>query len=450
MKTIYKKMAFVLLSAFLLESTWVTPCEALKIEITQGQIAAIPIAITLFVDETGDQVAAGMAEVITYDLQSTGLFAPINPAAFIQDATSLQAGPRFADWRGINAQCLLMGRVYRGGAGLVVEFRLFDVVSGTQLAGFSMNAEAGKWRVLAHMVADEVYKRMTGEAGYFNTKIAYIAESGPHGKKRVRRLALMDWDGHGNEMLTDGKYITLTPRISPNNREIVYLTFEDGKPHVYLYDLRSRSKKRLGKFDGMTFAPRFSPDGDTVIMSLAKGGSTALYTMNIRSLEVQKLTNHEPNTIDTSPCYSPDGQHVVFTSDRGGSEQIYVMGRDGSNAHRISFGGGTYSQPVWSPRGDLIAFVKKAGGRFSIGVMRPDGSDERLIAQGFLVELPAWTPNGRVLMYTKEVRTGKGGTHSSLHAVDLTGRTHQKIKTAGESSCGYWSELLSKAPIQED
>lgn len=435
----------------------VSSASALKIEITQGQVKATPIAITNFYAPAANDASKKgeeLAKIITYDLKTSGLFEPLNPAAFVQDSASLQQSPRFADWRILNAQCLLCGKVEESGGQIKVQFRLFDVFKGEQLLGLELKVESSKWRRLAHMIADEIYKRITGEEGYFNTKLAFIDESGPKGKRRVRRLSIMDYDGADVQHLTNGSSIVLTPRYAPNNQQIAYLSYEEGAPQVFLYDLPSNSKKHLHTFAGynMSFAPRFSPDSTEIVMSLQKGGSSAIYLMNIATKKLTNLTQHDAVTstsshhIDTSPCFSPDGSQIVFTSDRGGIENIYIMGRDGSNPHRVSFGGGKYSQPVWSPRGDLIAFTKMQGGVFYIGVMRPDGSDERLITSGYLVEAPIWSANGRVLMYAKEERKGR----AQLYAIDLTGRYEHKIKTPREASDGAWSQLLNRSEMSSN
>ncbi len=423
--------------------------KALKIEITQGQVKATPIAITPFFATAGSKRGEELAQIITYDLKSSGLFEPLNPAAFVHDAASLQQLPRFADWRILNAQCLLCGTVEESGGQIKVQFRLFDVFKGEQLLGLELSVDKAKWRRLAHMVADEVYKRITGEEGYFNTKIAFIDESGPKGKKRIRRLLMMDYDGAVDSIqeLTKGESMVLTPRFAPNNRKIAYLSYEKGAPQVYVHDLDSKASRLLHQFEGysMSFAPRYSPDSNSIVMSLQKGGSSAIYVMDLQSKKLTNLTAHDAATaatshhIDTSPCFSPTGDQIVFTSDRGGTENIYVMDKNGGNPHRISFGKGKYSQPVWSPRGDLIAFTKQLSGVFYIGVMRPDGSDERTVASGYMVEAPIWSPNGRVLMYAKEAVKGR----AQLYAIDLTGRYEQKIKTPREASDGAWSQLLN-------
>jgi TolB protein len=373
------------------------------------------------------------------------LFRLLSKASFIQDAHSALQAPRFADWRMINAQCLLVGRVTSGGGQVTVEFHLFDVYNGTSMLSLSLSGRHSQWRKVAHMIADAVYSRVTGEAGYFDTRVAYIDESGPRGKKRVKRLAIMDWDGHNNIYLTDGVHMVMTPRFSPNSKEIAYLAYVNKTAHVYVINVHTRKKRLVGHFKGMTFAPRFSPDGRRLVFSLSRDGTTALYTMDLASGAVSRLTDHA--CIDTSPCFSPDGSQIVFTSDRSNvdrcMEKIYVMDSNGGNVHRISFGDGKYSQPVWSPRGDLIAFTKQLGGQFYIGVMNVDGSNERLIAEGDLVEAPYWAPNGRVLLFTKETGRGAKG-NSRLYAVDLTGRNLRSFKTPRDSSDGSWSRLLSE------
>ena len=416
----------------------------LEVTINQGQIKATPIAITNFVDSSGQTYGQDIAGIVAEDLKSSGLFAPMDQKAFIQDINSInQMGPRFADWRAINAQCLLAGEVEHSGGKITVRFRLFDSFRGTQMLGLELSVDEKKWRRLGHMIADEVYKRVTGEEGYFNTMISFIEESGPHGRSRVRRLGIMDYDGANVRYLTDGKHMVLTPRFSPNNRDIAFLSFEKGGlAQVYVYNLANGTKKSLGQFEGMTFAPRFSADATKLVMSLEKAGNSAVYVKDLASGTLKPLTQH--NGIDTSPCFSPDGSQIVFTSDRGGIEQIYVMNSDGSDQKRISFGGGKYSQPVWSPRGDLIAYTKLQQGQFYIGVMRPDGSDERLICSDYLVEAPIWSPNGRVILYTRERKSGKTRV-SQICAIDVTGRTKYELKTPREATDAAWSQLLDKS-----
>jgi len=410
----------------------------LRIDITGGKVEPLPIAIPAFAGGGGEEAQTGgdLTQVISADLERSGLFRPLDPRAFIQVVAAGEA-PRFGDWRQINAQALVTGSVQTQGDGRFrVEFRLWDVFAEQQLAGFAYTTTRQNWRRIAHIIADQVYKRITGEDGYFDTRIVYIAESGP-ARKRVKRLALMDQDGANHQYLTDGSALVLTPRFSPSAQEITYLSYASGTPRVYLYNLDTGRQESIGDFPGMTFAPRFSPDGSRVVLSRAENGTTNIFVLDLRSRRATRLT--DGNSIDTTPCYSPDGSKIVFNSDRGGSQQLYVMNADGSGIRRISFGSGKYGTPVWSPRGDLIAFTKIEGGSFYIGVMRPDGSGERLLTQDFLVEGPTWAPNGRVLMYFRE---GRSGSSTRLFTIDLTGSNQREVTTPGDASDPAWSPLL--------
>src|SRR5665213_2373395 len=373
----------------------------LHIDITRGKVEPMPIAIPAF--GGGSQVAKDITQVLSADLERSGLFKPIDPNAFIDKDANSHVPPRYGDWRVLNAQALVTGSAEQQADGRVqVEFRLWDIYAEQQLTGLRYTTTQANWRRVAHIVADAIYKRLTGEDGYFDTRIVYIAESGPL-DKRVKRLAIMDQDGANHRYLTDGRALVLTPRFSPSSQEITYLSYARGTPRAFLYNIDTGQQEVLGDFPGMTFAPRFSPDGNRVILSRAENGASNIFAFDLRTHHATRITSG--SAIDTSPCYSPDGSRIVFNSDRGGSQQLYVMGADGSGVARISFGSGKYGTPVWSPRGDMIAFTKIDGGTFYIGVMRPDGSGERELTQGFDVEGPTWAPNGRVLMYFNQSRT---------------------------------------------
>src|SRR6266566_8404423 len=429
------RMAMVTLALLLAAS----PAFAqLRLDVTRGKVEPMPIAIPPFAGGGADESKAGrdIAQVVSADLERSGLFRPLDPQSFIQNVSAGE-GPRFADWRQINAQALVTGTVQGQGDGRYrVEFRLWDVLAEQQLAGFAYTTTRQNWRRIAHIIADEIYKRITGEDGYFDTRIVYIAESGP-AERRVKRLALMDQDGANHQYLTDGNALVLTPRFSPSAQEITYLSYASGTPRVYLFNIDTGRQESIGDFPGMTFAPRFSPDGSRVVLSRSENGTTNIFVLDLRSRRVSRLT--EGNSIDTTPSYSPDGSKIVFNSDRGGAQQLYVMNADGGGIRRISFGSGKYGTPVWSPRGDLIAFTKIEGGSFYIGVMRPDGGGERLLTQDFLVEGPTWAPNGRVLMYFRQAR---GGGSSRLVTIDLTGSNQRDVTTPGDASDPAWSPLL--------
>ncbi|HTQ34321.1 MAG TPA: Tol-Pal system beta propeller repeat protein TolB [Stellaceae bacterium] len=409
----------------------------LHIDLTRGRVQPMPIALPPFGGDGGNaKLGQQIVGVVTNDLQGSGLFQPLDPKSFIQDVSS-GAPPDFGAWRQINAQALVSGQVQTQPDGKArVEFRLWDVFAGQQLAGFAYTTTQQNWRRIAHIIADEVYKRLTGEEGYFDTRIVYIAESGP-AQNRIKRLAIMDQDGANNQYLTDGRSLVLTPRFSPSAQEITYLSYAGGRPRVYLFNIDTGQQESIGDFSGMTFAPRFSPDGNRVVLSKTEGGASNIYTLDLRTHRLTRLS--DGSAIDTSPCYSPDGGKIAFNSDRGGSQQLYVMNADGSGVQRISFGSGKYATPVWSPRGDLIAFTKIDGGQFFIGVMHPDGSGERLLTQDFLVEGPTWAPNGRVLAYFRQ--TG-GGQSPRLYSIDLTGANQREIPTPGGASDPAWSPLL--------
>jgi len=413
----------------------------LTVDITRGYVEPMPLAIPDFLGTTAQEKKLGkdIAKVISRNLEFSGLFRPIDPKAFIEEMTPTSIlQPRFGDWRVINAQALVTGRVVEGqDQQFQVEFRLWDAFAGDQMLGLRFKSVKDLWRRIGHKASDAIYERLTGESGYFDTRIVYVSESGPL-DRRVKRLAIMDQDGENLEFLTDGKALALTPRFSPTAQEITYLSFEKGAPRVYLRNLDTRTQEVLGEFRGMTFAPRFSPDGNQVVLTYAENGNSELYEMDLRNGQKYQLTNN--TAIDTGPSYSPNGDFVAFESDRGGSQQIYIMDRNGGNIKRITFGKGRYGTPVWSPRGDLIAFTKQHRGQFSIGVIKPSGEGERILIRDYLVEGPTWAPNGRVLMFMRQ--TSRNPDTSELVTIDITGHNERIIFTTTAASDPAWSPVL--------
>jgi len=411
-----------------------------RLDITEGNFQPLPIAIPKFIAgaQGDDDTAGGVTQVITANLQRCGLFAPIDPAAYIETITSVDNVPRFPDWRSINAQALVTGRVTRQSDGrLKAEFRLWDVLAGQQLAGQQYFTTPDNWRRIAHIISDAIYERLTGDKGYFDSRVVFIDETGP-AERRIKRLTIMDQDGANVRYLTRGDDLVLTPRFSPSTQEITYMAYGQGDPRVYLFNIETGQREIVGNFPGMSFSPRFSPDGQRVIMSLQEGSNSNLFVMDLRSKATTRLT--DTPAIDTAPSYSPDGQQICFESDRGGHQQIYVMPGAGGQAQRISFGDGSYSTPVWSPRGDYIAFTKIVSDQFAIGVMKPDGSGERILTEGFHNEGPTFCPNGRVIMF---FRDPGGNSGPSLFTIDISGRNEQKVPTPGFASDPAWSPLLS-------
>jgi TolB protein len=411
-----------------------------RVPIPEGDFQPLPIAIPNFVAGTpaDSDVGVGVTQVITNNLKRSGLFAPIDQAAFIERITNIDTAPQFQNWKTINAQALVTGRMTRQPDGrLKAEFRLWDVATGQQLTGQQYFTSPEYWRRIAHIISDQIYERLTGEKGYFDSRVVFVDESGP-AQRRIKRLAMMDQDGANVRYLTKGSDLVLTPRFSPSTQEITYMEFGQGDPRVYLLNIETGQREIVGNFPGMSFSPRFSPDGQRVVLSLQQGGNSNLFVMDLRSKSTTRLT--DTPAIDTSPSYAPDGSRLCFESDRGGKPQIYVMPATGGPAQRISFGDGTYSTPVWSPRGDYIAFTKQGGGQFSIGIIKPDGSGERILTSSFHNEGPTFAPNGRVLMF---FRDPGGNDGASLFTVDISGRFEQRVPTPGFASDPAWSPLLS-------
>ena len=424
----------------------------IEIDITRGNLDPLPIAVSpLFQDDNSkknsinelklENVGSEISSVVENNLKTSGLFNPLSKEAFLQKPDIAHLKPRFEDWALIKAQALITGKVTIENKKLKVEFRLWDILAGREMMALAFTTVPSNWRRVGHIISDKVYERLTGEKGYFDTRIIYVSEEGPK-TARVKKLAIMDQDGFNTKYLTLGNELVLTPRFNPTNQMVTYMSYFRNMPRVYLLDIETGTQEVVGDFPGMTFAPRFSPNGKKIIMSFAKDGNSDIYTMDLENRVVERITNHP--SIDTSPSYSPDNKYITFNSDRSGFQQIYVMKSDGSNVKRISFGKGLYGTPVWSPRGDLIAFTKLHKGKFYIGVMSPDGSGERLLAQGYLVEGPTWAPNGRVLMYFKQEAPIDDGKSASvnLFKIDITGFRETRIVTPSDGSDPAWSPLL--------
>ena len=414
----------------------------LRIEITEGVIEPLPFAVPDFIAENpaAAEYAQSIARVVAADLSGTGLFREIPRDAYISRVTSFDSTIQYSDWKAINAQAVVTGAVSVGSDGrLTVKFRVFDVFADAQLGdGLQFGGSASSWRRMAHKVADAVYSRITGEGGYFDSRVVFVSESGPK-DSRLKRLGIMDYDGANLQYLTDSSSSVLAPRFSPGGERILYTSYETGSPRVFLLDVGSVQRRPLDvPAESMTFAPRFGPDGQTVLFSLTQGGNSDRYSRNVNGGQMSRLTSTP--SIETAPDFSPDGSRVVFESDRSGTQQLYVMPVTGGEPTRISFGQGRYGTPVWSPRGDMIAFTKQNNGRFHIGVMRTDGSEERLLTASFLDEGPTWAPNGRVIMFTRATE-GAGG-EPALYSVDISGRNLRRVPTEGAASDPAWSPLL--------
>ena len=424
-----------LLSAILFVALSVPAAAKIEIDITSGNVEPVPIAIPNFL---GNELGERIAKVVEADLERSGLFRIVPREAHLEKITNISTSPRFGDWQTIDAQALVVGQTVQSGNGLKTQFYLWDVYDNKQLLGREYGTDEGNWRRVAHIIADAIYENITGEKGYFDTRVVFVDETGPK-SNRVKRLAIMDQDGANLRYLTQGGDLVLTPRFSPKAQEITYMSYANGEPRVYLLKLQTGQRQLVGQSSSMTFSPRFSPNGRLVVFSRNTDGVSNIHAMDIQTGREARLTNS--SAIDTAPSYAPDGSRIVFESDRGGRQQLYTMRADGTDVRRISFGAGSYSTPVWSPRGDLIAFTKRAGGQFLIGVMKPDGSGERILTEGYHNEGPTWAPNGRTIMFFRDTPGAQGGP--KLYSIDLTGRNERSVDTPAFASDPAWSPLLN-------
>ena len=408
---------------------------------TERTVIAIPAlatpAVTTVAGLRTDSLGRQIAEVIAADLERSGLYAPLGPGSVRGISMAEVRTPVFADWQARGADNVVHGFVQASGTGgLVVGCYLYDTALGSELVRQGFEIQPGDWRRAAHKCADAIYSRLSGEAPFFDSLIAYIAESGPKGN-RIKQLAIMDSDGGNHKFITNGQALAISPRFSPDYKKIVYVSYLDNRVRVFIYDVANKTQKLVTESGNATFAPRWSPDGTQILYSMAVGGNTDIYRISAEGGTPVRLTT-TPG-IDVGGSFSPDGKKIVFESDRSGSQQLYVMNIDGSNQQRISFGGGRYATPEWSPRGDLIAFTKMGGGEFRIGVMTPSGGGMRLLTNSWQDEAPTWSPNGRVIQFfrTTPGREGK----SSLWQVDLTGVNLRRLPTPRDGSDPSWGPI---------
>lgn len=409
----------------------------IEVEIDQGVLRPLQIAVVPFSGENGSQISG----VISSNLKRSGFFDPLNPASFIETGLSLANAPNFPQWTSIGAQAVLYGAVNpRADGRMDVGFRLYDPYRQCQLVSYQFTATSEQWRRIAHKISDVVYQRLTGESGFFDSRVLFVSESGTQ-TNRLSRLTIVDQDGANPFYLTQGDEVIMSPRFSMSNPdEITYVALGKDYSRIYLYNLSTGRRESLGEFDGQVLAPRFSNDGSKIAFSIIRNGNTDVYVMNLRTRDLARLTT-DPG-IDTSPSFSPDGSRIVFTSDRSGTARLYTMRYDGTGQRPISRGGGSYTAPAWSPRGDLIAFTKQSGGRFHIGVMNSDGTGERSLSSSYFEEGPSWAPNGRYIAFARQ----SPGGDTRLWTVDLSGRVVSQAGYQERGSDPAWSGLLDAPP----
>lgn len=432
--------------ALLFAFTLAAPAVAqIKVDVTDETTAELVIAVPVMPTPQAASTAAGttdalghqVAEVVAADLRGSGLFKPLGPSGVSSIPFAEVTAPAFDRWTGSGAAALVQGFVRSNpDGGITVGCYLYDVALKSELTRAGYVVQPSDWRRAAHKCADAIYSRLSGETPFFDSRVAYIAETGPK-ENRTKRLAIMDSDGANHRFLTNGQNIVLTPRFSPDYKSIVYLSYVNKRPRIYVYSLGTGQQRLVTEGGAAAFAPRWSPDGKTILYSMSEAGNTDIYAIAAGGGPPRRLT-HAPG-INVGGSFSPDGSKIVFESDRSGTQQLYVMNADGSDQQRISFGGGRYATPEWSPRGDLIAFTKIAG-NFRIAVMTPGGQGERVLTNSWQDEAPTWSPNGRVIQFfrTTQGRSGK----SSLWQVDLTGVNERRLPTPADGSDPTWGPLL--------
>ncbi len=441
-----RKVGFAL-GVLLLSSVSGLAHAEVRLDTSTDRVEPVVIAIPDFYRAGGLEktLAADVASVVRADLQHSGLFTPLitlNPDDVDEEDTPpLNTAPPLDEWRQRAAQVVVQGASETLPDGrLRLSMRVWEVASHSQMIGFAYVTPADNWRRIAHIMADEIYHKITGEGGYFDTRLVYVAET-MFGTRKVKQLAIMDQDGANHRYLSDGALSVSSPRFSPRSQEISYVGQSSNalrdSPRVYVLNTDNGHQELLGEFSGLITAPRFSPDGNKVVLYMMQEGVNYLTELDLSTRRPHRLATR-PST-DSAPCFAPDGQQVVFVSTRSGAENLYVMNTDGGRVHRVSFGEGRYASPVWSPRGDLIAFIKNKGGQAYVGVIKADGTGERLLAAGQEVDSPTWSPNGRVLLFHRADR--KGG-EPGLYSIDLTGFNERRVPTPTAASDPAWSPLL--------
>jgi TolB protein len=411
----------------------------------EGNLEDLGIAIPTFATDRNAPTPANasgtgalgreLAEVVFNDLRNNGLFKPTGPGSLPVPTYPEITNPAWATWTSRGSEMLVKGYVRAGADGrLTVGCYLYDVALQKELARAGWVVPPVDWRRAAHKCADLVYSRLSGESPFFDSRIAYIAETGPK-DNRVKRLAIMDSDGANHRFITNGRATALTPRYSPDYRKLLYLSYVDGNPRIYSYDIGTGRQTLITESRNPTFAPRWSPDGRWVLYSMAVNGNTDIYRVSAQGGASTRLT--DTPGIDIGGSFSPDGRQIVFESDRSGSQQCYVMNADGSNQRRISFGGARCATPEWSPRGDQIAFTNASS--FNISVMSPSGGGVRTLTNGWQDEAPTWAPNGRVIQF---FRTERNSGRTALYQVDLTGKNERRLATPVDGSDPAWGPIL--------
>jgi TolB protein len=405
---------------------------ALTIEITQGTEGAIPIAVVPF----GWSGAPGSAPenisaIISADLNRSGRFEALPDSDLVAHPTE-GSQVQFQNWRMVNVDNLVIGKISESGQQYSVQFQLFDVFRGNQLAGYSFNVGRQELRRVAHHISDLIYEKLTGERGAFNTQIAYVTTSGSTANKTYT-LLVADSDGYNPQTILTSKEPLMSPSWSPDASQLAYVSFENKTAQIYVQELRTGTRRKLASFKGINGAPSWSPDGRSLAVTLSRDGNPEIYTMDLKSNTLKRITNSAG--IDTEPVWTPDGGSIIFTSDRGGSAQLYRVPASGGQARRITFEGNYNAGADISPDGRKIAMVHGTGGGYRIAVQDLASGNLRVLTDGRLDESPSFSPNGSMIIYATTA-----GNREVLAAVSVDGSFRQRLSLqAGNVREPVWS-----------
>jgi TolB protein len=402
-------------------------------------VVALPPLTTPDTGTKGNETLAlawQATQLIEADLRQTAELLPLEPDRKDYYSYPEVTAPSFSKWRDKGAKALITGFVQtRSDGRLTVGCYIYDADKGREIGRKGFVVAPSDLRRAAHKCSGLAYQSITGAPGMFDTRMTYVAETGPT-DARVKRVAVMDSDGFDHRYVTPGGTTVLTPRLSPRAARLAYVSFEGGVPQVRIIDLDSGEQRPLLSTTAMTFAPRYSRDGSKILFSMMLGPNSDIYVVGASGGTPQRLT-YSP-AIDTDASFSPDGSKVVFESDRSGTQQIYVMDADGSNQRRISFSTAAYSAPEWSPDGKLIAFTWRMGDTRRIGIMDPDGGGEKILTAGPRDEMPSWAASSRELVFQRTDPAGRPG----IYRVSLDGSQPRRMTIPQDGSDPDWSGTM--------
>lgn len=397
----------------------------LTIEITEGVAGAQPISVVPFAQQGFvGRLPVDVAQVIADDLGRSGRFKVLPRADMLSRPTTGDL-INFRNWQALGQDNLVIGSIQQEPTGrYVVQFELFDVFKSRQLIGFRIPDSGDNLRGVAHRISDIIYEKLTGQAGAFSTRIAYVTSVQDLSGKHSYQIQVADADGFAPKTIVTSTEPLMSPAWSPSGNHLTYVSFEKGRSSIYTQTLTTGQREKLQTFKGINGAPSWSPDGTRLAVTLSKDGSADIYLYNVITRQFSRLTTHY--AIDTEPDWSPDGRFILFTSDRGGKPQLYRVPVNGGRVERITYEGDYNARGRYSPDGKSICMVHRVNGAYRIGLMDVATGFIRVLTEGSLDESPSFAPNGSMILYST-----KDGRRSVLAAVSSDGRVHQRLRLQG-------------------